>query len=201
MVKIFLLGEQRLWRPGQDAHVPASRSFELLAYLALHAGLEVSRQLLAGLFWPNSADQQSLTNLRRELHHLRGLLDDGGTGGSAGLRIGRTALRWTDSPACRVDVCVFRAERDAALAAAAAGDEPQFLVHAQRGIDEYRGDLLPGAFADWVLEQRDDFVANASGSVTNRSPHCGAPMILRRQLFWPAEGCGLSRWRNPAIAS
>jgi DNA-binding SARP family transcriptional activator/tetratricopeptide (TPR) repeat protein len=198
MVKIFLLGEQRLWRPGQDAHVPASRSFELLAYLALHAGLEVSRQLLAGLFWPNSADQQSLTNLRRELHHLRGLLDDGGTGGSAGLRIGRTALRWTDSPACRVDVCVFRAERDAALAAAAAGDEPQFLVHAQRGIDEYRGDLLPGAFADWVLEQRDELrgecvrLCDQSVAALRRSHDLAQAIVLarRRVRLEPLEESG-----------
>ncbi len=82
-MKVFVPGEQRLGRPDSSAQVPVSRSFELFAYLAIHAGVEVSRQQLAGLFWPNSADQQSLTNLRRELHHLRGMLD-----GGPGLRVG-----------------------------------------------------------------------------------------------------------------
>ncbi len=152
MQKVFLLGEQRIWKTDSASQPIASRPLELLAYLALHTGVEVPRQYLAGLLWPDSADHQSLTNLRRELHHLRGLLDDGG---DAGLRTGRTTLSWTDSPDCRVDVCVFRAEHAVAMAAHAAGDRTAFLVHAQNAIDEYRGDLLPGVLVDWVLEQRD----------------------------------------------
>ena len=31
----------------------------------------LSRVHLAGLFWPESSDEQALTNLRRELHTLR----------------------------------------------------------------------------------------------------------------------------------
>jgi DNA-binding SARP family transcriptional activator/tetratricopeptide (TPR) repeat protein len=151
MMKVFVLGEQRIADSGAALQAPASRSFELLAYLALHAGVEVSRQYLAGLFWPDSSAQQSLTNLRRELHQLRAMLDGGG-----GLRIGRTFLSWTDTPGCRVDACIFRHESAAAGAAAAAGDRDGFLAHAQNAIDEYRGELLPGTFVDWVLEQRDE---------------------------------------------
>ena len=35
-----------------------------------------TRQRIAGLFWPDSTDAQALTNLRRELHHLRRTLGD-----------------------------------------------------------------------------------------------------------------------------
>jgi DNA-binding SARP family transcriptional activator len=31
----------------------------------------VPRQRVAGALWPDSTDAQALTNLRRELHHLR----------------------------------------------------------------------------------------------------------------------------------
>ena len=46
----------------------------LVAFLAAHAGSPQLRQRIAGLFWPDSTDAQALTNLRRELHHLRNAL-------------------------------------------------------------------------------------------------------------------------------
>ncbi|GIK73391.1 MAG: hypothetical protein BroJett021_23790 [Chloroflexota bacterium] len=51
----------------------------LLAYLVLlHRRTPVSRQQLAFLFWPNTAEEQARTNLRNLLHHLRrALLEHG----------------------------------------------------------------------------------------------------------------------------
>jgi hypothetical protein len=42
------------------------------------------------------------------------------------------------------------------LASAAADDDDGVLVHAARAIAEYRGDLLPGVYDDWVLEVRSE---------------------------------------------
>jgi len=42
----------------------------------LHRAAPVPRQQIAGRFWPDSTDAQSLTKLRRELHHLRHALPE-----------------------------------------------------------------------------------------------------------------------------
>src|SRR6516162_9862873 len=55
---------------------------------------------------------------------------------------------------CRVDLRVFDIERTAALAAAAASDDPWILLHGTAAIAAYRGELLPGVYEDWVLEAR-----------------------------------------------
>ncbi|UNK44552.1 ATP-binding protein [Arthrobacter sulfonylureivorans] len=141
----------------------ASRAVELLAYLVLHAGSLLPRQHLAGVFWPDSSGSQSLTNLRRELHQLKGLL-----AGAGCLVAEDGALGWRDSPGCLADVREFAVARDLAEDAQRAGDMQRFLVHAQQGITLYRGELMPGHYADWVLESRDslrnDFVRFCDGS-------------------------------------
>ncbi|WP_172651247.1 ATP-binding protein [Rhodococcus opacus] len=151
MLTVYLLGEQRVSNP-EDARVGpiSSRAIALLAYLVLHAGLAQSRTRLAGLFWPESSEQQARTNLRRELHNLRGLL-----GSDGALAADGPTLTWTDSSSCRVDVDTFRNERSAAVAALADSDPRAFLDHADRAIDTYRGELMPGTYEDWVLEHRE----------------------------------------------
>ena len=65
-------------------------------------------------------------------------------------------LMWREWPTCRVDVCVFRRERQLALQALAAGDHDAMLEHAAAAVEEYRGDLLPGMYDDWVLTEREE---------------------------------------------
>ena len=48
----------------------------LLAYLLLNRDVDVSRQRLAVLLWPDSTDVQARTNLRHVLHTLRRRLPD-----------------------------------------------------------------------------------------------------------------------------
>ena len=115
----------------------------------MHAGSPQARQRIAGLLWPESTDAQALTNLRRELHHLRQILGD-----DASLVVTPRDLCWRDTKTCRVDVRVFDIERQAALAAATAGDDDGILVHATAAIAEYRGELLPGVYEDWLLDAR-----------------------------------------------
>jgi DNA-binding SARP family transcriptional activator len=125
-----LLGEQTLIddRAG-SVPVRSSRAVALVAFLAVHAGSPQSRQRIAGLLWPDSTDAQALTNLRRELHHLRQVLGD-----EASLVVTQRDLCWCDTGTCQVDVRVFDRERQAALAAAQAGDDGGLLVHAAAAI-------------------------------------------------------------------
>ena len=150
MLDVYLLSEQRIsGGPRAEDRSLSSRSLDLLAYLVLHAGTPQARQHLAFVFWPDSSEAQARTNLRRELHHLRGMIGD-----EPSLVVESNALTWRDRPTCRVDVRVFEHECQEASRSKAAGDVEAFLLHAGAAIAQYRGDLMPGSYEDWVLEHR-----------------------------------------------
>jgi DNA-binding SARP family transcriptional activator len=149
MLHVTLLGEQIISDDSSGAATRSSRTVALVAYLAAHAGRPQARQLIAGLFWPESTEAQALTNLRRELHHLRQVL-----GREPSLVVTARDLCWRDTGTCRVDLRVFATERVAARAAAAAGDDAAVAAHAAQAVAQYRGDLLPGLYDDWLLDLR-----------------------------------------------
>ena len=150
MLHVSLLGEQAITDDlAGGIRARSSRVVVLVAFLVMHAGSAQARQRIAGLLWPESTDAQALTNLRRELHHLRQVLRD-----DPSLMVTSRDLCWRDTRTCRVDVRVFDIGRKAALAAAAAGDDDGILRHASAAIATYRGELLPGVYEDWLLEAR-----------------------------------------------
>ena len=77
MLHMSLLGEQAITDDRADSvQARSSRVVALVAFLSVHAGSGVPRQRFGGLLWPESTVAQALTNLRRELHHLRQILGD-----------------------------------------------------------------------------------------------------------------------------
>jgi DNA-binding SARP family transcriptional activator len=194
VLEIRLLGEQRVARaPDAAGRQPSSRALELLAHLVLHAGAPQARPRLAGVLWPESTEAQARTNLRRELHHLRALLDD-----DPSLVVRSTALLWCDAPSCRVDVRVFDTERAAALRAREARDRAGVLRHAQTAIAEYRGELMPGVYDDGVAEARDrlhrecvDLCDLAAGALRDAGDLRTATAVCRRRVsLEPLEETG-----------
>ena len=149
MLHVSLLGEQSVTDDGTGVRARSSRTLALIGFLVTHAGSAQPRQRIAGLFWPDSSDGQALTNLRRELHQLRQIL-----GNEPSLVVTSRDLCWCDTRTCHVDVRTFDIEHEAAQSAAAAADDDGVLRHATRALAEYRGDLLPGLYDDWVLEAR-----------------------------------------------
>jgi DNA-binding SARP family transcriptional activator/tetratricopeptide (TPR) repeat protein len=152
MLDVRLLGEQRI--SGDDVNrATSARSLELLAILVSHADAPQRRQQLAGTLWPDSAETQARTNLRRELHNLRATLDD-----DPCLEIQALQLTWHDSATCRVDVRSFEIERHAAEQSRDAGDVAGGLTHARAAIELYQGDFMPGLYHDWVLAARSELL-------------------------------------------
>ncbi len=151
MLEVSLLGEQYVKGSTATNLTRSSRPIALLGLLAVHSNAPQPRQRLAAIFWPDSTEAQARTNLRRELHHLRVLLGD-----DPSLVVEPATLMWREWPTCRVDVCVFHRERQLALQALAAGDQHAMLEHGAAAVEEYRGDLLPGMYDDWVLAERDE---------------------------------------------
>ncbi len=137
-LRVQLLADFRLIdRDGLPMSLNTPRLQSLLAYLILHRDAPQSRQHLAFLLWPDSAEAQARTNLRKALHELRQALPEA----DHLLAINNLTIRWCPTPTCQADVVDF----EAALAA----DD---LLTA---IDVYRGDLLPGCYDDWIMPERE----------------------------------------------
>jgi DNA-binding SARP family transcriptional activator len=193
MLHVSLLGEQSITDDGTGIRARSSRAVALIGFLVLHAGSPQARQRIAGLLWPDSADPQALTNLRRELHQLRQVLDD-----EPSLVVTSRDLCWCDTQTCQVDVRTFDIERQAAQAAAAADDDDGVLAHGTRALAWYRGDLLPGAYEDWVLEARSelerqcvDLCDLVCAARARRSDLTGAVDAARRRIqLQPLEEAG-----------
>jgi len=159
VLRVSLLGELSITDDLTGAvRVRSARAVALIAFLVLHAGSPQPRTRIASLFWPDSGDAQALTNLRRELHHLRQVL-----GAEPALVVTKQDLCWRDTATCRVDVRVFGAERTAAVTGPPDGSAERVLEHAARAVAEYRGDLLPGMDEDWLLPARAELERQCTG--------------------------------------
>jgi DNA-binding SARP family transcriptional activator/tetratricopeptide (TPR) repeat protein len=190
MLYVSLLGEQDITEDGTSVQALSSRAVALVAFLAVHAGAPQPRQRIAGTFWPESTGGQALTNLRRELHHLRQIL-----GKERSLVVTSRDLCWRDTDTCRVDLRVFSRAREAALAA---GDDPTVLAHAATAVACYKGDLLPGAYDEWLSETRAELdrqcadlcdLLRAARARTGDLP--GAAQAARRRIqLQPLEEIG-----------
>ena len=193
-LQISLLGAQSITDDSSGiVRTRSSRTMALVGFLVLHAGVPQTRQRLAGLFWPDSTDAQALTNLRRELHHLRRTLGD-----DPCLEVTAKDLCWRDADTTRVDVRTFEREGRAALAAT---DAEMALDHAGAALAAYGGELLPGLYDDWLLDVRSELqdrcVELCALVCEIRVP--GAASWPGRSRP-PGGGCGWRRWRRRATA-
>ena len=154
-VRIELFGGFRLLDGQRRSRLPTIRQQEVIAFLILFAQTApLSRQRVAGSIWPDTTDAQALTNLRRELHHLR----DDWPPLDRLIAAGARTLAWNHT-AASVDVFDFERAADAGLA----GDRGAL----QTAASCYQGDLLAGCGADWIREDRSRLRTKAQRVLTN----------------------------------
>jgi DNA-binding SARP family transcriptional activator len=103
----------------------------------------IPRQRVAGSLWPESSDVQALTNLRRELHHLRESWPRLNTLILAGTR----TLGWQEKTGASVDLFAFEDAADRGLK----GDHAALVTAAQL----YKGDLVPECAGEWIDADRE----------------------------------------------
>ena len=123
----------------------------LLAYLLLSGSAAIPREQIAFAFWPDSTDEQALTNLRNLLHRLRDLLP----AGEAYLQFDRHQVWWRQNGAYQLDVADFNAALAAAAAAEKTGNVPAACQALEQAIALYEGDLLPTCYQDWIMGERE----------------------------------------------
>lgn len=165
--RIELLGGLRLSRNERViTHFRTRKTGVLLAYLAYRSDRPHPRAALVELLWPDVSFEDGRNSLNQSLSSLRRMLDPAGpaeTGpggdpaepsGSAptdGLLVAdRTTVR-LNAQNFTTDVAQFAAALQAASQTADRALRASCLVQA---VELYRGELLPGCFEPWVLQER-----------------------------------------------
>jgi DNA-binding SARP family transcriptional activator len=144
-LRIELLGGFRLFADGRaTARPPSTRQQQLIAFLLLHGRqAPILRQRVGGSLWPESSDVQALTNLRRELHHLR----ESWPGLDSLVETGSRTLAWLGRAGVTVDLEVFESACDRGVT----GDRAAL----QEAAGLYKGDLLPDCTGEWIDADRE----------------------------------------------
>ncbi len=157
-LQIALLGNFRLMVDGTMATGMRLRSQQLIAYLILHRQAPQARRHIAGQFWPDIAEGQARTNLRKELHHLRHnypVIEQL-------LTVTKQTLQWQPQRPCEVDVEVFedaleRAKNQAGTAAVNA---------LEIALNAYQDDLWPDCDAEWIYAEQERLRQQYVGALT-----------------------------------
>jgi DNA-binding SARP family transcriptional activator/predicted ATPase len=136
----------------------SARVRALLAYLAVEADRPHSRDVLAGLLWPDWPDREALSNLRYALSNLRRAIDDHAASPPF-LLVSRDTLQFNVSSDAWVDVAAFTELADPAPSPDVAHGD---LSRLEEAVALYRGEFLEGfsigdspAFEEWALFVRE----------------------------------------------
>ena len=156
MLRLWLLGGCRVaGDDGSAVRQLSVRQQQLIAFLVLHGRTaSIPRQRIAGSLWPESSDTQALTNLRRELHHLR----DAWPQLDALIDAGSRTLTWRGAAGAIVDVVAFEEAADRGLA----GDRAAL----QQAARLYKGDILPDCAGEWIDADRERLRQRATKVLT-----------------------------------
>ena len=151
-VRLRLLGTFGLTSGnGEVVPIDSPRAQSLLAYLVLHRDIPQPRRHIAFLLWPDSSEAQAHNNLRQLLHQLRRSWPEAdrfvaARGGTLVLEAGSELV---------VDIDAYE---EAVTGASTADDEtdPAGVRAAfERAADMYRGELLAGAYTEWIVPERE----------------------------------------------
>jgi predicted ATPase/DNA-binding SARP family transcriptional activator len=122
----------------------------LLAYLAFHLQRSHTREALIELLWPESAPELGRNSLSKALTSLRHQLEPPSVPAGAVIMANRDHVQL--NPAAVIpDVAAFETALRNAARTRSSTERVQWLTEA---VELYRGELLPGQFDDWILQER-----------------------------------------------
>jgi DNA-binding SARP family transcriptional activator len=151
--RIELLGRLRATRGEQEiTHFRSQKTALLFAYLAYYPARPHSRGALMDLLWPDSRLEAARANLSNSLSWLRRQLHPETESSTS------PPLILADHASVQLNPALFTtdvAELEAALEAAAhAVETPRPARWLVQAVELYQGELLPGYFEGWVLQER-----------------------------------------------
>jgi len=140
-LQIRLLGGLQLLDHGRALKFSApAKAASLLAYLIVHRAQPASRDAIAFTFWPDDDEARARANLRRHIALILHALPAGAA--QQPILADNRSIRWNPLYPCTIDVAEFEQ-----LSAGADG--------AMEATALYRGDLMPTAYDEWILPERE----------------------------------------------
>jgi WD40 repeat protein/DNA-binding SARP family transcriptional activator len=149
MLQVKLLGQFQVLADGRKVVIPSRAGQSLFAYLLLTAGTLHRREKLAGLFWPETSDDNARHSLRHELWRVRKAIS-GPTPAGVDYLLSEE-LGVTFNP--KADYWLDAVQLESAISA----EESSTELLSRLGL--YQGELLPGFYDDWVVMERERFQA------------------------------------------
>ncbi|MFZ6028481.1 MAG: AAA family ATPase [Chloroflexota bacterium] len=142
MLQIHTFGGLKIARDGQALPLPAGKTRDLLAYLIFHRGCAISRDILAGTFWPEQANERARRMLSQALWQIRSAL-----GPAAACLITKgDEVCFAPGVDDWLDVTVF--EQAYSSFAENTSSDSSCLSQA---VALYQADFLAGCYDDWAL--------------------------------------------------
>lgn len=149
--RIGLLGELRATQGDRViSRFRSQKTGVLLAYLAYHCHRTHQREALIELLWPEGEPHSGRQRLSTALSWLRDQLEPPDVPTGAVLVADRASVR-LNPEGITTDVIEFRASLQAAKHAGGSAEQTERLAQA---VELYAGELLPGYFDDWILQER-----------------------------------------------
>lgn len=147
-LRIHLLGQPRFFSYGEPyAFHSRPRALALLAFLLLHRGAHLTRDLVAFSLWPDDSEAEARGKLRRHLHQLTSALPPSSV---PYIESKEETIWWNDDAGVWVDVDEF--ER-------CIGEESRW----DHAVELYEGDLALAIYDDWISPIRErlrrDYIA------------------------------------------
>jgi DNA-binding SARP family transcriptional activator len=157
-VALSLLGGTILQLDGAVVETPdwrRGRVRALLTFLVLNP--DTTREATIAALWPDADNSSGRRNLRSTLNVLNAVLEPARHGGDAPFFVRSVGqiLRLHRDGNLDVDVDRFERYLEEATAHEEAGAPSLSIDPYRQATSQYRGDLLPDAYDDWVLFARD----------------------------------------------
>ena len=186
VLEIRLLGAPEFAYDGAPYKFSAPpRTLPLLAWLVLHRRSPLSREALAFHFWPDLAEEDAKSDLRRHLYYLTKALPP--QNGLPWVLSDKKTVGWNAAAAASIDVAEFErlAANDATL------EEAALL---------YRGPFLEGLEDEWVEPERERLKALAEAALLKMIARTEADEP-RRAIAFAQRLLRVDPWREDAIRS
>jgi len=151
MLEVRLLGGFEVRRDGESVAITSRPAQSLFAYLILNAGAFHRREKLAGLFWPNSTEENARDYLRHSLWKLRKAIEKESSKGTANLYILADDINVSFNAGVAYSL---DAERIGEIDAECSSTDELMDV-----LLLYEGELLPGFYDEWIVLEREHIQA------------------------------------------
>jgi len=182
----------------------------LLAYLAYHCHRTHQREALIELLWPACEPHSGRQRLSTALSWLRDHLEPPGVPAGAILIADRAAVG-LDPKAITTDVADFQAACSAGLPPGGYADRKVGATTAKQagsGAEQtellaqaaalYRGELLPGYFDDWILQERQWLAETYFQALGQLLAHLERASEFERALDYARRGVSADPLREEA---